>query len=593
MPEKKRKTLYWLAGIIVFILLTMGSIVIFYAYHYEHILKTKLQKEVFEKSKGLYRLEMDRVIIRPFIGKIKINQPRLLPDTNRYNQLKELSLAPPSLYTASCKTIQLSNVNLWDYFKYKKLSIRLLLIEQPKLVLVKDLNIQLTKTTKPIENLYQMIASLFKATQLRAIKIIDGDFTYNRKTQNKTTSIHINKFTIEADDFLVDSVSEMDTTRFFYCKNIQVQVADYNYLTPNNRYSFSIGQFNLSTSDSSITLVNVNLTPRFKKEVFAQKAGEQTDCFTLTTDSVYLKGVQLRTLLFDERIRVKNIEIIKPQFESYRDKNVKRKNFKEKLLFHQMLQQLPHEVLIANLKIKNGYINYEEVPEKGKQAGAIYFTNLYADFTNINNIISTSIPKNININAQAFLMGSGDLHVKFILPVNPSEKTFKVNGSLKAMDIDRMNTALEKLAYIRVRTGRVNQLNFDITATPDVSKTHLKFLYSNLELQLLNKQTGTTERQGLASTLVNALIIDESNPIAGLPPRIINVSYHRDKTRSVFNFLWKSLFMAIKPAVGVTAKKEIKIADLKTKFEAYKNKSKRKREARKLQQELEKQSNRK
>lgn len=584
MVTRKKKIVYWIAGILTGLLVIIGALTAYVALKFEPIIRNQLQKQVAKSSNGLYQLKLDGIGINLFLGRIYLEAPKLIPDTILYQKLKQNNIAPPSLYTFSAEYVRLSAIDFRSLYLRRELDVGLLMVNQPKLKLVKDLDIKQPEQKSGSKNLYQLISKVFRSVTVDEIKVVDGDVVYKRTKGTKTTTIEINNFTILLDEVLVDSLSNIDSSRFFYAKNIRVQVDNYIYSTPNKQYDLKIGQFNLSTKDSSILLQNVAMIPRYSKLEFAHKVGEQIDRFNIKADSVSIAGVQLKTLLFDERIIADHITIIKPTIESFRDKNVPRRNLKRKLLFHEMLQQVPHEVFVKKIYLSDGYVEYTELPDGSKNPGTVYFSNLKGTFSNVTNIIDAQRPY-ITVDANAFLMGSGVLEAEFKLPVDPKQPQFIVSGSIKSMDLRRLSPAVEKLAFVKIKSGSLSRMSFTINANPVSSKTYMKFLYDDLEIQLLNKQTGTTENQGLASTVVNALIIEKSNPVYDVPPRIANVSYSRDQTRSIFNFLWKSLFTALKPSVGVSTKKEMKIYELKNRMRANKERKKQKREERQRQRE--------
>lgn len=582
MATRKKKILYWIAGILAGFLVIIGSFTLYVALKFEPIIREQLQKQVAKSSNGLYELRLEGISVNLLLGRVYLESPKLIPDTILYRKLKQGNIAPPSLYTFSADYIRFNSIDLRRFYTRKELDVGLLMVNQPKLLLVKDLEVKPPKQLKTPKNLYELISKLFRSVSVDEIKIMDGHVVYKRIKEQKTTTVEVNNFTVLLDEVLVDSLSDVDTSRFFYAKNIRVQVDNYQYSTPNKRYNLKIGQFNLSTKDSSILLQNVAMVPQYGKLEFARKIGEQTDRLNIKADSVIIKGVQLKTLLFDERIFVNQINIIKPVIESFRDKNVPRRDLKYKLLFHEMLQQVPHEVYVKKIYLTEGYAEYSELPYGSKNPGTVYFSNLKGTFTNVTNITNAQRPY-ITVEANAFLMGSGVLDAEFKLPVDPKQAQFTVTGSIKSMDLKQINPAVEKLAFVKIKSGSLRRMNFTISANPVSSKTYMKFLYDDLEIQLLNKQTGTTENQGLASTVVNALIIEKSNPVYDVPPRIANVSYTRDRTRSIFNFLWKSLFTALKPSVGVSTKKEMKMNELKNRLRASKERKEQKRKERQRQ----------
>jgi hypothetical protein len=69
-------------------------------------------------------------------------------------------------------------------------------------------------------------------------------------------------------------------------------------------------------------------------------------------------------------------------------------------------------------------------------------------------------------------------------------------------------------------------------------------LYQDLKIEVLKLDSGGTKRKGLQSILANALM-KNSNPLNGVT-RSEEINYEREKEKSFFNLLWKSVFSAVK-----------------------------------------------
>jgi hypothetical protein len=67
----------------------------------------------------------------------------------------------------------------------------------------------------------------------------------------------------------------------------------------------------------------------------------------------------------------------------------------------------------------------------------------------------------------------------------------------------------------------------------------------------LKKKTG--DKGGFVSFLANTFVINNKNP-NGKNLRIGEIDEERDPTKSIFNYLWKSLLSGIKPSLGINEK---------------------------------------
>jgi hypothetical protein len=79
----------------------------------------------------------------------------------------------------------------------------------------------------------------------------------------------------------------------------------------------------------------------------------------------------------------------------------------------------------------------------------------------------------------------------------------------------------------------------------------LTFLYSDLKVTLLKKDEAQNKyKTKLFSTFAAGLFVKNSNPDKG-ETRVSRVDFPRDRHRSIFHLMWKSMFTALKETAGM------------------------------------------
>ncbi|WP_185955160.1 hypothetical protein [Solitalea koreensis] len=537
-----------------------------------------LKKAVLSSSKGLYHLEFEDLDIRPLLGKVSLLNVKLIADTNVYKQLQREENAPQTIYTIKIEFIQIRGINQWNYFQNKTLAIENIIIHRPHVKILKN-QLVVQKKNHIKKDLYDIISPIFKETVVSSIKATEGSVFYELiNTKSQKSYLKANNFSLLVDGLRLNKPSEEDTSRLFYSDNIRFIVNHYQLRLPDSLNTIKFDQLQLSTQDSSILVTNFNLQPRFEQYLYAKAAGKQTDRLDLKIDSSNVRGIHFRTLLFDEKLIIEQADFSGLQLYAFRDKRVPMKNEKAKVLVHELLKNTTFPILVQYATIRNSRVDYEEFAPKGISPGTIFFSSLNAQFKNITNNESAE-QKNMLVNVSSYFMGVGELKTEFIFPISKSDHTFRVTGSLGRMDLRVVNKAVESLAMVKLKTGRVNHLDFDIKANNIRSSIKMKFLYSNLVVTVLDPETG--EKKGLASTLLNALILDSDNPLTGKAPRKANATFARNQQKQIFNFLWKTLYQGIKRSIGIDQEDENKLKKLSDKYakkSRQKNKTERKRE---------------
>jgi len=115
------------------------------------------------------------------------------------------------------------------------------------------------------------------------------------------------------------------------------------------------------------------------------------------------------------------------------------------------------------------------------------------------------------------------------------------------------NSITEPMGPATMEDGRLTNLQFMLAGNDYGITGTVKMLYDDLKISLLERDKGSKEldKKALATFAAN-IIIKKSNPPGKKDaPRVINVQMERDTNRSIFYFVWKSLFKGIKETAGI------------------------------------------
>lgn len=172
----------------------------------------------------------------------------------------------------------------------------------------------------------------------------------------------------------------------------------------------------------------------------------------------------------------------------------------------------------------------------------------------------------------SYVMGEGKLDVNFKFDLNAKDGAFAYHGALVDMDGKALNRITKPLAMVRINSGHIDKLEFDIDANDRLATGKVNFAYKDLSVALLKKIKGENRlvKQGLISFLANALVINSDNPNAQGVLVTAPISRKRVETASFFNFIWKTLFDGVKYSIGLTPGKEKEIKEKIDKFEQIK-----------------------
>ena len=177
-------------------------------------------------------------------------------------------------------------------------------------------------------------------------------------------------------------------------------------------------------------------------------------------------------------------------------------------------------------------------------------------------------------------MGQGKLAIETTLPWNTKKKS-KMAGSLRRLPFTKLNSMVEPAANMEFESGMLNRIDFAFQYNDDASSGEVSLNYQDLKIvsyrtdeqiekvekKKRNRKKSEEElkKDNLKTFIINAFVVrknlDENVPEE---KRTGQINFERDKSRSVFNYWWKSLFTGIKSAFNLD-KAEATVQKLKGK----------------------------
>lgn len=332
---------------------------------------------------------------------------------------------------------------------------------------------------------------------------------------------------------------------------------------PRAFYTFTIRESKLNLQAHSLAIDTIKIIPSFGKLQFGRKAGNDLDRIEGVIPFFKISNLNLHfadTVLVDAG----DAEI---QFflRIFHDKRLPHKAKLVPLPITQ-IRKIPFGLLINKLNIVKSFVEYEEVPAEADESGKIFFDNLEGSLSSVTNDPNT-IDSEMLLLAKGDFMGQGKLSVEAKFPYNP-EKSGSVKGSLRALSFAKLNSMVEPAAKIKFESGVLNRLDFNFRFNDRVANGELSINYEDLKLLSLKsdeqmekvekrkRKTRKSEEElrtdNLKTFIINAFVVkknlDERVP---KDERTGTVQFERDRSRSIFNFWWKSIFTGLKSAFNL------------------------------------------
>ena len=550
----KNRIWKWVAGIIGVLMLIIAGISIYFSIKWKPVLTEKIKEVVYEGSKHLYRIDFKDVHLNLVTGSVVVDSILLSPDTAVFNASRKAGTAPTHLFNIKLAKLQLRRIGIYNVYFNKKIDMTDIILDRPSINMIYNKVYKKPDTSKDNRSLYERISKTLKSVRIKGIKIEDADFDYvSGATGEILNSVkHLN---LQVRDFLLDADAEKDSTRFYYTKDVSFELAGYKSLSKNKMYTMKVDTVTGSATGGTVHIKGLKMIPMYPDLTFSRMLKTQKDRYDLSFDQIDFTGVDFMKLNTDGVLHAKALTIDKGLAKVFMNREMppgevnKGSNFP-----HMALKRLPVQTTIDTLRLKSVNVAYTEYNPITQKRGTVNIDQLNGSVRNVTND-SVSLAKSHHAIAQlnAFMVKAAQLDIRIDFDLSSKIGAFTFKGNIGKMDMVKLNPLAAPLGLVKIETGQIQKIDFDVTANEKGSTGTMHLYYNNLKVELLKEgeDGAPAKKKGLLSFLANTLIIKDANPSKGEALRTAKINFVRPPGASFFNLLWKSVFIGMRETVGL------------------------------------------
>lgn len=568
MQETTRHRFYlikWAIGIVIILFALFASVTIYLNINSRPILTGRIKTLLYKSTDSLYKISFTKISTNILTGNATLQNVKITPDTVRFKELIALKRAPNNLYTVTLKKLVVKHFHPFILYRDQKLQIDEVVFDKPEVEMMnKQFSFNEDRPPRPIKSPYEFISKNLKEFSIKVIRFRDISFKYVNKNIVKSNAFLIDDLNITLTDLLVDSTSSDDPSRFYLLKDIQINLRDYEYPTPDKMYKIKLNQLDFKATTGKMKIKRFELEPLYDEMKFGKVAGYSRDRFHIQMRDILLNGIDLPLYISRQELWAKEMAISNGFVSVFNDQSLPKKSKENKVgkFPHELLQQLKSKILVQKIQLKAVNINYAAYDPESRQRGKISFqhtSGIILNATNVDKIKATNPIMEAKLTT--YLMGQGKLDVDFKFNLTSRTGAFSYVGTLHNTNARIINQITKPLGLVQINRGSIEKLLFNFNANNHGAKGKVDFYYYDLSVALMrnDEERGLLVKRGLISFLANALIINSENP--GLDGKFISskVDYVRPDSSSFFNMIWKSLFTGIKHSIGITEEKQNKM----------------------------------
>ncbi len=432
--------------------------------------------------------------------------------------------------------LQLKGISYWNLLFDETLSINNFILKKPKLNYYPYKHVTSKKTETNTK------AKEIKTIKINEVNITNGSLNIINKSTDTTKfyvsnynltviGSKINLHVLDASPVTYDSF-KLDAT------HIISNYSDYEI--------FKIDR--ITTDKKSIYLENLRIIPKYDKKELSTHLNKEHDYINLKIPQIVLQKLHFSYCKNRFGIRAISAHIKTPNLEIFRDKLLP-DDLSIKPFYGKSLRNLPFNLDVNEVKVKNGYISYAELVERDKKAGKLFFSNVDATIHHISNLKHA---KKTDIKVQSKLMAKAPFELNWNFDVNNTSDSFLVSGSVSNLSTEILNPFF-KPNLNAVTEGEIQQMYFTFYGNTIQSKGEMKMKYENFKFKILRENGFKINK--LLTTIGN-IFIDEASKTDTQKFRYGAIEAERDATKSFFNYLWINIKSGFISTLTGNGKKE-------------------------------------
>lgn len=368
----------------------------------------------------------------------------------------------------------------------------------------------------------------------------------------RKSSIVLGNMSIKINDIQADKIGKVRKKPLEYSKEVAIGLSSMNLKSKDNHYDFSLKGLEVNSLRKSFRINSFKIIPYKGEKAFASAEKYQADRYDLTMKDLVFSDIVMNDVL-DKKLIASRLDVKSTNAKIYRDltKPLEKKN-KVGNYPSQLLGKLDMNINIKKMTLNSAYIEYKERQENTDSTGIVAFSNSTITISNVTNLPEAIKENNeLNIAFRSNILKQVPIKGNFIFRLNDKEGHFRANGHTAGFDAEILNKVTIPMALIKIKSGKINSLDFNFKGNNTSAKGDVILKYNDLKVDVLkrDKNTNDIKKRGLVSFMAN-LIVKNDNPMNGTL-REVNPEYERNNYKSFFNLVWKTLFTGMKETVGM------------------------------------------
>lgn len=535
--------------IIAIVLLLVAGGIVYWDIHKRSIVRSTVKETVAAKTNNLYSIQTGSLDIDEVAGYLKVTNLYLQPDSNVYNRMTGTEDEPSVLAKIDIPLLTVEGVKTPKALLNSAIDGRKVLIQSPTIELYFTGKGKDSLKNVPDKEVYRQVLGNLTMINIDTLSIQHAT-VITKDWKSGDVRMRFDSVSIDLFRIAVDSTHNKDTTRILFAEQALLSCKKARWASRNKLYNYEVRDIDLNSDTRRLGISRFVVAPTLPEMKFLQQFKYAHDRFDVDLQGIALANLHVPMLIKGE-VMADSLVLNNSSLRIYRDMSYPHDGKNRVGTYpQQMLLKLSYDLTIRYVRILQAFIEYKERNAKSGKSGKVQFHNGSLTISNLTSKEALLAERPLRIHFNAKFLNSASM--KAVINFYADKGRFSIDADMEGMPAEKINRLTEPMGLAKVETGNIRGLHFNLTGNDYAARGGLTLLYDDLKISLLKKDTtdNTLSKKKLASVLAN-IQVKNANPAKNGDIITVAVHYDRNKAKSWFNLVWKSIFTGIKQTVGI------------------------------------------
>ncbi|SHM42603.1 protein of unknown function [Cyclobacterium lianum] len=381
----------------------------------------------------------------------------------------------------------------------------------------------------------------------------------NRDSATDSVRLSIKDLFVFADGFNLSKEDRQSRDALFSVDNIEGYMDEARLHINDYRNIIRAKDFSFNTTDRKLMIQQVAFNNKLEKYAYVNQFDKETNWMELSDGRLQVDGMDFQEYFRNGKIMVDSMQLAQIQLHVFRDKRKQEDTSRRPKMIHEILNELPRQVQLRHIAIEDAYIAYEERPDtQAPTSGKIFFDQVNGNISGFSNMKSGN--DTLKVSAKGRLMGKGLIDMQADYLTNDESGQFFIRGSIGGMVLAPLNDLIMPATRVALKSGRLNELFFNISANDLEGTGDVIVRYEDLEIEILDKNYQRDQNifRKLGAFLANKVVIPSQNPSKSGTLSEGDVYFKRAKHKFIFHYWWNLVLSGLKSTITGQTEEEMR-----------------------------------